>query len=439
MGAIDFGGLFVALPAMTRLFDKPPETVLWVVLIYTLVFAGSMLTAGRIGDTMGRERVYIIGLIVFTLGLALNSTANGLWQLVSYRIIQGIGGAMLVSNSNAIVVSVFPEKDIGKALGFLESIVGIGLMVGPVIGGLLLTSLGWESIFYIRIPLGLFAIGLAWFVFKSSGMVSKNERIDIAGALTLFIGLASLIVIINQGHKAGWLSPIILILSSVSIVSICLFFIVELKVENPIVDLKLFRIPSFASYNSVLLAYFMPFGAIAFLMPFYLVDGLNYTELAAGLFLTVVPILMFVLSPATGIISDRLGSWSMTFAGMAFQLAGYLWMSKLGDDVSVYTIISVLIILGIGAGLFLTPTYRAVMGSTPSDRLGTASALIATNRTVGMTAGQAITATVFALRRDFHQSLTLGFQDSVLVLVAITLVGFIVIALVPISKRRQGK
>ena len=437
MGTIDFGALFVALPAMSRLFEKPPETVLLVVLIYTLTTAGFMLTAGRIGDTMGRERVFIMGLVIFTLGLTLNSMANGLWDLVCYRIVQGIGGAMLVGNSNAIVVSVFPDKEIGKVLGFLESIVGLGLMIGPVLGGVLVASMGWEAIFYLRIPLGLFAIGLAWFVFRSADRNFKSTGIDFMGAITLFIGLVSFIIIVNQGYRLGWVSPYILVLVGISAISIGLFLLIESRVSDPVVDLKLFRIPAFASYSSVLLTYFIPFGAIAFLLPFYLVDGLKYSELIAGLFLTVIPMLMFVFSPVTGIISDKVGSWPLTLSGMIFQLAGYLWMSRLGELSSPLAIVVGLIILGIGAGLFLTPTYRAVMRSTPNDRLGTASALIATTRTMGFSLGQAMTATIFAFRRDFHQSLALGFQDSILSLVAVTLVGLIIVACFARNRNKQ--
>lgn len=441
MGTMDVSSLIVALPTFGKLFSAPPELVIWLILAYSLTFTGFMLTAGRIADVVGRKRVYTAGFVVFTLGLALSSMAEGLWSLVACRVFQAIGGAMLVSNSNAIIASAFPDQERGKALGLLESVVGAGLMTGPVIGGFLLDLVDWRAIFYARVPIGVLGFVLAWTVLQEPARRGPAPRFDFGGALTLFGGLVCLMLAINQGHRIGWGSPVILTLFGGAALFLVLFFVIEARVPEPVIDLGLFRNRTYAAYNSVLVTYFTPSSCIPFLLPFYAVQGLGYTSSGAGLFLTVIPILMFALSPFTGTLSDRVGSWSMTSSGLALQVAGFFLIGRLGGDASALQIVVALGISGLGAGLFLTPTYSAVMGATPPERLGTSSALIATLRSIGMSVGQASAATIFAVRSEFHetvlaggrdraerlrQGLILGFQDTVFALAMIAVAGLVI-------------
>lgn len=441
MGTMDMSGLIVALPILGQRFDAPPETVLWLVLAFSLTFTSVMLTAGRAADVLGRKRVYAAGFLVFTLGLALCSTAQGLWQLVGYRVFQAVGGAMLVSNTNAIIADAFPDAERGKALGLMESVVGAGLMTGPVVSGILLDLWDWPAIFYVRIPLGVMGLVLAWRVLREANPAGPRPRFDPAGALTLSAGLLCLLAAINQGHRVGWSSLPILALLGGGFLLLMSFFLIEVRVSAPVIDLRLFRDRTFAAYNTLLLAYFIPSASLPFLLPFFLVQSAGYASFVAGLFLTVVPVLMFLMSPFTGILSDRLGSWAMATGGLAFLAAGFLLVSRLSTDFSVTLAIVGLGVAGIGAGLFLTPTYSAVMGATPPDHLGTASALIATLRGVGVSVGQAATATFLAIRREEHlqalpsglddlararQSLALGFQDAVLLMSAVALLGVLI-------------
>ena len=438
---MDMSGLVVALPTLGSLFAEPPETVLWVILAYTLTFTSFMLTAGRIADVVGRKRVFTLGFLIFTVGLVLNSIAQGLWQLVAFRVIQAIGGAMLASNTNAIIATAFPENERGKALGLAESVVGAGLMLGPVIAGTLLDWLDWRAIFYVRIPVGILGMALAWFVLRETVPSGQRPRFDPGGAVTLSGGLLCLMAAINQGHRIGWTAPVILGLAAAGFVLLTLFLIVETRVPEPAVDLRLFKNRTFSVYNALLVTFFIPSAAIPFLLPFYLIQGLGAPAAVAGLFLTVIPLLMFILSPGIGTLSDRIGPWVMTTSGLAFQVAGYFLVSRIGEGFSVLPALLGLGVLGIGAGLFLTPVYSAVMGATPPDRMGLSSALIATLRGIGTTTGQAAAATSLAMRREFHESvlpegldnlqrvqqgLALGFRDTILILATVAVVGFLI-------------
>ena len=414
LGTFDLSGLNVALPTFARLFRVTPETALWVVLAYILTYTGCALTAGRAADMVGRKRVYTLGLFIVTLGLVLSSMAQELWQLIGCRVVQGMGAAMLVSNSNALLTDAFPAKERGKAIGLLESVVGAGLMVGPVVSGMLLDFLDWRAIFYVRIPVALAATLLAWSVLRETAREGPRPRFDFPGSLTLI------------GGSAGLLGG---------------FLFVEARARQPVVDLALFGDRVFSAYNAVLLTYFIPFGGIFFLFPFYLMHGLGYSASTAGLFLTVAPLFLFLLSPAAGTLSDRIGSWRITIAGLAFTLLGFFLLSRLGGDASALHAVTGLGLLGFGAGLLLTPAYSAVLGATPPARLGTSSALIATLRNIGLSLGQASSATILAIRRTAHEAalpgtiddldrarlgLVLGFQDAVLVSTAIVAAGLFI-------------
>jgi len=441
LGTFDLSGLNVALPTFARLFRVTPETALWVVLAYILTYTGCALTAGRAADMVGRKRVYTLGLFIVTLGLVLSSMAQELWQLIGCRVVQGMGAAMLVSNSNALLTDAFPAKERGKAIGLLESVVGAGLMVGPVVSGMLLDFLDWRAIFYVRIPVALAATLLAWSVLRETAREGPRPRFDFPGSLTLIGGLVCLTVAINQGPRAGWGSPVILGLAGAAAGLLGGFLFVEARVRQPVVALALFRDRVFSAYNAVLLTYFIPFGGIFFLFPFYLMHGLGYSASTAGLFLTVAPLFLFLLSPAAGTLSDRIGSWRITIAGLAFTLLGFFLLSRLGGDASALHAVTGLGLLGFGAGLLLTPAYSAVLGATPPARLGTSSALIATLRNIGLSLGQASSATILAIRRTAHEAalpgtiddldrarlgLVLGFQDAVLVSTAIVAAGLFI-------------
>ena len=203
---MDAGGLAIALPTFTQVFGEPPETVLWVILGYSLVYTGFTLTAGRLADMLGRRLVLTVGFVILVFSLLAASLAPGLWPLVAARAFHALGGAIVIGTGPGIIAEVFPDRERGRALGLLESVVGAGLMFGPVVGGLLLDSLGWRAIFYVRVPLAALGALLAWRVLRDGERPATPPRFDIGGSVTLFLALSALMLAINRGHSLGWIS-----------------------------------------------------------------------------------------------------------------------------------------------------------------------------------------------------------------------------------------
>lgn len=205
MATMDFSIVNVALPTLSREFDRSPDTVVWATLISSLVVTGLTLTAGRVGDLYGRKRVYITGWVIFTIGMAVASFAQTIEQLVAYRFLQAIGVSLAMANGNAIVTEAFPPEERGQALGTTGSVVGAGLMSGPIIGGLLLGLFGWQSIFYLRVPIGIIAMTLAFLFIRPSEPLPAgvSRKLDIPGAVALFAALSSALLAVNRGQSWG--------------------------------------------------------------------------------------------------------------------------------------------------------------------------------------------------------------------------------------------
>ena len=437
----DAGAIRIALPHLGHVFNTDPNTVIWVWLIYLLVGIGLMLTMGRAGDVFGRKRLYTFGLIIFGLGLGLCSLSQGLIQLVVFRFIQAVGAAMIIATGNAIITASFPPEKRGRALGIMGAIVAVGLLSGPALGGFLLDFLGWRSIFYLRLPFGIISVAMAWVLLKEQSIPRREGKFDLLGAVTLFFALACLLLALNRGQSLGWLSPWVVSLSVIGVLFIFFFLRVERRAAQPVLDLRLFsdRLFSTASASHVFL--YISTTAVSFLMPFYLIEGLGLYAYKAGLVLVTIPAISLVLSPLSGRLSDKLGTLFLCTLGSVVVCVGFFLLSRLGSDASIGDIILYLAIVGTGMGLFVSPNTSAIMGSVAGERLGTASAMVGTLRQVGMSIGLAIAGSVFAASQSFHTaqltsqalpedvvqrlSTINGFHDTVLILLAIAIVGII--------------
>ena len=450
---MDAGGLAIALPTFTQVFGEPPETVLWVILGYSLVYTGFTLTAGRLSDMLGRRLVLTVGFVILVFSLLAASLAPDLWPLVAARAFHALGGAIVIGTGPGIIAEVFPDRERGRALGLLESVVGAGLMFGPVVGGLLLDSLGWRAIFYVRVPLAALGALLAWRVLRDGERPATPPRFDIGGSVTLFLALSALMLAINRGHSLGWISPAILGLAALSIASGAAFFTIQRRITQPVIDLGLFRSRVFSAYVVVIVCYFVTFAAIPLLLPFLLVQGSGLSSAEAGLFLVVIPLLMLIISPITGALSDKLGSWLMAWMGMGVASAGIMLLSRVDASAAAPEVLWRLGVLGVGTGLFLTPAYSAIMGGAPPERRRSVSALIATLRSVGMALGQASAATIFAMQREAYemdlagtfsgaelirQALIGGFQDALLLISAVGVLGALIVFMFGRQRQTAG-
>jgi len=431
MGTLDASIVNISFPRLTEVFDTEPSVVLWVSVAYLLVGVSLMLTLGRIGDQLGRKRVYIAGFIVFTIGLTLCFLSQSIVQLILSRVVQAVGSAMTVALSTAIVTDVFPDRERGKALGILGGVVSAGLLSGPVLGGLLLDALDWRAIFYTRVPVGIIGIVMAWVLLKEQKDPTTVFKFDLAGAVTLFGGFSCLLLFFNLGGRWGLTSPAALALAGGTVILAALFILSERRAAQPIVDLKLFRNRLFTCSIISLIIMFVAISSNMFLMPFYLIQGLGYSASKAGLLFATISMTAIVVGPLSGWLSDKVGSRVLCTVGMALICFALFLNSRLSIESSEVDVLVRLVIQGIGAGMFSSPNNSSVMGSVPRDKLSTGSAMIGTVRQIGTSSGIAVAGAILTSRQAFHTnqlagnnlapsmldrlSLVGGFQDTLLV------------------------
>ncbi|MFC1952322.1 MFS transporter [Chloroflexota bacterium] len=399
MTSLDVGIIRIVLPYFSEIFQVDSNTVLWLSLIFLLTSACLMLTLGRIGDTFGRKRLFTAGLIVFSMGLGVSSIAQSFTQLLIYSTIQAVGSAMIISNGNAIVTASFPTEERGKALGIIGAAVGVGLLSGPALGGVLLDIFDWRAIYYLRLPIGIIGAIMAWTLLKEPPVSKRNNKFDFIGAATIFITMSCLLLSINRGQSLGWTSPLIISLGVACIISFTVSIFVENRVPQPVVDLSLFRIRLFRAASVSHILNFMGTASVNFLMPFFLIQGLGFSNSKSGLILIAIPAVYIIVAPIAGRLSDKLGTLSLCTFGLTLISFGMFLLRGIGDDTSVFNIIWRFFVIGTGLALFDIPNSSAIMGSAPKERLGTASAMVATLRHIGMSIGTAIAGTAFTSNR----------------------------------------
>jgi len=404
MATLDGSIVNITYPRLTEVFKVEPSIILWVNVVYLLVSVGLMLALGKVGDIFGRKRIYILGFAIFTAGLIFCSVSQNIIQLILARAVQGIGAAMMLALGMAIITAVFPDKQRGKALGIMGSVVAAGLLTGPVIGGFLLDSLDWRAVFYVRIPIGIIGIITARIFLREQIEPTVGFKFDLRGTLTLFGGLTCLLLFFNLSGRLGFLSPLVLILVSITLILLVLFIVFEKKAAQPTVDLGLFRNRLFAGGNISLGIMFLATSGIIFLMPFYLIDGLGHSASEAGLLLAVIPVTSLLIAPVSGWLSDKTGAMPLCTAGIALASLALFLLRDLGLESTDGQIILRLVIFGLGLGMFSSPNNSSIMGSVPKDKLSTASAMIATVRQIGMSCGIAVVGTIFTSRQLYHSS-----------------------------------
>ena len=431
MGTLDASIVNISLPRLTQVFNTEPSIVLWVSVSYLLVSVSLMLTLGRIGDVLGRKRVYIAGFVLFTIGLTLCSLSQNITQLILSRVIQAVGSSMTVAISTAIVTAVFPSQERGKALGILGGVVSAGLLSGPVIGGILLDALDWRAIFYTRVPVGIIGIVMAGTLLKEQRDSTTVFKFDLAGAITLFGGLSCLLLFFNIGGRTGFSSMSALALAGSTVLLLALFIFFERRARQPIVDLNLFRNRPFAFGIISLIIMFVAISANTFLMPFYLINGLGHSASKTGLIFASISCTAIIVGPLSGWLSDKIGSRVLCTIGMALICTALFLLSRLSIESSEVDVLFRLVIQGIGSGMFSSPNNSTIMGSIPREKLSTGSAMIGTVRQIGMSSGIAVAGAIFTSRQVFHAnqlvdknleplmlsklSLISGFQDTLLI------------------------
>jgi len=373
-----------------------------------------MLILGRTGDMFGRRRIYLLGALIFTLGLTLCSLAQNVTQLIVFRIFQAIGASMLISCGAAIVTEAFPENERGKGLGFLAVSVSAGLISGPMLGGFLLGWLEWRSIFYMRIPIGFVVLLMAVIFLKRDKKSITKPKFDLWGTLFSATGLACLMVGVNQLNRFGLRSPQFYILMGLGMLSFMVFVFIEKHAIDPVVDLSLFKNRVFSSALWSLFLIFFTYSAYILLMPFYLLQGIGMTPSKAGIVLTMVSVIAIIVGPISGWLSDRYGQAQFAILGTIITIISFWLMYRLDLESRLIAIISAQALAGVGMGLFQSPNSSSIMGSVKEDRLGTASAMTATFRQMGISLGMAMSGTIYSARFLYHKTelIVQGLQEA---------------------------
>jgi EmrB/QacA subfamily drug resistance transporter len=421
MSALDTSVVNTVLPVINKSFNSEIATVEWVVIIYLLFVSGLLLSFGRLGDIRGHKSVFLIGFSIFILSSALCGWAPSIGALIIFRGIQAIGAAMLSANSPAILTKNFPAAQRGQALGLQATMTYLGLTVAPSLGGWLTDLISWRAVFYINIPVGLLALSLAWLFIPQDKDSGSHEPFDIPGSLLFLVGLVTLLLALNQGSAWGWISSPILGLLLFSVLFLASFVFIEKRSNSPILDLELFknRVFSFSTLSSVL-NYIAVF-SVLLLLPFYLLQGRDLSPSQAGLILTIQPIVMAVVAPISGSISDRIGTRLPSVLGMIILSLGIFLMSRLGPISPLYQVGLALGIIGFGTGIFISPNNSAIMGAAPLERQGIAAGILATSRSTGMVLGVGLAGAIFTtiLAQSIDESLLFTATSSSLLVTSI--------------------
>lgn len=400
MGPLDASVVNIALPVLTEFFGVGLTTVEWVVLAYLLAISTLLLTFGRLGDMLGHKKLYLAGFIVFTLGSVLCAFSWNIWALVAFRIVQALGGGMLFAVGPAIITETFPAYERGRALGFVGIAVSVGLATGPSLGGLLLALSDWRALFLINLPIGAVAIFMGYRFLKSDP--PKDQRFDPWGAVFSLFALLPLLLVLSRGEAWGWRSPQVVALAVVCVLSSAAFILTELRVPQPVLDLRLFGSRLFSSAVASATASYVTTATVLFLMPFYLLRVREFPIAQAGLLLTALPLTTGVVGPISGSLSDRIGSRFLSTFGLLVATVGLGSMAGLSMVTSSAGIMARLVLMGLGMGMFQSPNSSAIMGSVPRNRLGIASGVVASARNVGMVLGVSMAAFIVSVREPVY-------------------------------------
>ncbi len=400
MGQVDSSIAQLLLPRLEVEFGARLSTVSWVAVAYLLAMAAFLPIFGRLADMVGRKLLYTGGFLLFVLSSALCGFAPNLPVLIAFRTLQGIAAALLSSNSVAIVVAAAGPARRGRALGVLSAAQAIGLSAGPAIGGLVLDALDWRWVFWINVPVGLAGTVLGWFMLPPTKDLPNDSRFDWRGAFLIAPALTALVAVLNEGYAWGATSPALLGCALLAAILLTLFVRSERRADAPLIDLRLFRESAFSAGNIAgLLSYAALFG-VFFLMPFIFVRVYHDSALAAGLRLSIVPVMLGAVAPVGGALSDWLGARLLTFAGMLICVAGLGLLFTVLDGAAggLPLVMLALAIFGLGQGLFISPNNSAIVAAAPANLTGEAGGLLNVTRSLGISVGVAAASSLLAWR-----------------------------------------
>jgi len=397
MAVLDGNVVNIALPTITTYFGVDVTYSQWVVTAYLVTLTSFLLIFGRVSEYVGRGRMFILGFVVFTMGSFACGVSPGLPVLILFRVIQAIGAAMLFSISSAIIYQMYPRGEQGKSMGYVGATVAIGSIAGPVLGGFLVDTLGWQYIFLINVPIGAVLIPVAMKYFGSGGPARKDVRMDWTGAVTMVIFMVSLILALSSLATDLAVTMPMVIFTGIFLVSFTLFLLAERRVSNPLLDLSIFRVPGFSLPILATALYFIALFMMNILGPFYFEGVLNLQPSQVGLVFLIMPVIMVVGSPVAGWLYDNHYSPYYAAVGMAVTTGSLLLLAVLSATMELLLVVMAFIPLTVGMVLFQSPNNTEIMSSLPADKIGIASSVSATVRNLGMALGVSVASILLSI------------------------------------------
>jgi EmrB/QacA subfamily drug resistance transporter len=384
---VDSTMLTIALPILEQTFDTTLQGLQWIILGYLILITGILPTIGKLSDMVGKKKIYMLGLCCFTISSILCATALSLWQLVIYRIIQAIGASMIMANAMSLVSLIFPEGQKGRALSGISSVIVMATIIGPALGGFILSLFGWRSIFWIHIPLGIIALILSvLFLFDHHKAVTR-ETFDIKGSISFFIGITSLLLFLSEGSAWGWTSYISVLFLLLAVCSWFVFIYWEKRTENPLLDLSFFKRSSFLIGNTAAYISFVLMMIPSIVLPLYMTHILNLSVDKIGFIMAAQAIVIILVSPVSGWLSDKYHHTLPAFTGMLLCAVSLGMMGKFHEDTSTFMLILTLSIFGGGIGFFQASNNLSVLAYIPPDKNGVVGSIMATMRNFGRVSG----------------------------------------------------
>jgi len=412
----------IAIPHIQTYFTTNFSNIEWVMNAYILTFAVLLVTLGRFGDLWGRRKLFVGGMVLFTLGSLACGLAPSIYLLIAFRVVQGVGGAAMMPSTLSIIATVFPADKRGAAMGVWGGVSGLASGLGPVLGGIILQYVTWPTvagswrwIFLVNIPVGVIGVILALRIVPESKNPTAVETLDLPGVGLISASLFCLTFALVEGQKYGWTSAVILGLFAAAVVAFSLFYWREHRVRQPLIDFSLFRSVNFAAGNATGLLLSAAMMGAFFTIPIFLQSVLGFSAIKAGLVMAPMSVVIIFAAPLAGSLSDRLGSKWIVAAGMFILAFGLAWMAglvpgvaKISPATTSSSLLAPFLISGIGIGLAVAPVTSAVMATAPKERVGNASGVLSTMRQVGSLMGIAILGAV--LQNRVTANVTSGVQ-----------------------------
>lgn len=400
MACLDSSIVNVALPKMSEKLNVSMASIEWVVTSYLIIVSASILIFGRLGDIKGKTKIFKFGIILFTFGSLMCGITSSLSFLVAARVLQAIGAAATMSANQGIITQTFPSNERGRALGISGTFVALGTMVGPPLGGFIVSTFSWEYIFLINVPIGIITFIMALKILPSKGKALR-EKLDLRGSLLFVIAVVLMFGSITQGQTTGYNNPMIITAFIISIAALITFFALERKITEPLLDLsifenKLFSLSIFCGFIS-----FISISCTNIIQPFYLQDAQKLSASFTGLLMAVYPLVLSVVAPVSGYLSDKIGSEFLTFLGLIFTSLGLFLLSGLTENSSLVLLILFVSIMSIGNGLFQSPNNSLIMSTVPKNKLGIAGSVNALIRNLGMVFGISFSTTFLYNRMSY--------------------------------------